>query len=425
MTGDWIMLDANNNPYTLYQFDHPLVSATSGKRLGGGQAASGSRNQSDAYIFAWQGFFLPDREGQSRLVLTYGYRKDTAKSATFDAASTTQDFSGLFPTVVGRQLRRVWPPPVGHQPQHRRRRPPAEVAERVLQPVDLVRSQRRPLRSVRQRVSRARAATARTTASASICGRTSHAAHQQIRERPRPAARDEPDQRSRPRLMFNVDKRVRAARPVAAHHQRQRRQPPRLPQRRPAQLLDHVGFRRRRATRSNSTSRRRATGTSGSMARSPKPSNTNIGSPWFDWVRQREPVWKSSSRRTAKSTQQGNPVTWATAPSGGHDTERPDAEPTTMRMISWRSRLRSSKPSTAARPTPPVRLAPISSPTTASMKAVCADSISVVPPAGAPHPTSATEPSSAPPACPNSTSTRSSAANVSSISMGSSATAAA
>ena len=99
MTGDVQLMDANNRPYTLWGFDHPLVSATSGKKLGGSSVPTGVINRNRAQIFAWQGFFLPDREGQSRLVLTYGYRKDTAKSRIVDAASTTQDFSGLFPSM--------------------------------------------------------------------------------------------------------------------------------------------------------------------------------------------------------------------------------------------------------------------------------------------------------------------------------------
>lgn len=98
MTGDVSLTDANGRPYTLYLYDTPLRAA-SGKRLGSGQVASGSLNKSDAAIFAWQGFFLPDRERRDRLVLTYGYRKDSAKSANLDAASTTQDFSGLFPLM--------------------------------------------------------------------------------------------------------------------------------------------------------------------------------------------------------------------------------------------------------------------------------------------------------------------------------------
>jgi hypothetical protein len=96
MTGDATLLDSNGRSYTLYQYETPLRTAD-GKRLGAGQVASGSLNKTAAMIFAWQGYFLPDRQKHDRLVLTYGYRKDTAKSATLDAASTTQDFSGLFP----------------------------------------------------------------------------------------------------------------------------------------------------------------------------------------------------------------------------------------------------------------------------------------------------------------------------------------
>ncbi len=98
MTGDMSLTDANGQPYTLYLYDTPLRAAD-GKRLAAGQVASGSLNKVSAQIFAWQGFFLPDRERRDRLVLTYGYRKDTAKSATLDTASTTQDFSGLFPVL--------------------------------------------------------------------------------------------------------------------------------------------------------------------------------------------------------------------------------------------------------------------------------------------------------------------------------------
>lgn len=98
MTGDLTLPDSNGRPYTLYQYDTPLRAAD-GKRLAAGQVASGSLNRTSALIFAWQGFFLPDREKRDRLVLTYGYRKDSAKSANLDAASTLQDFSGLFPVL--------------------------------------------------------------------------------------------------------------------------------------------------------------------------------------------------------------------------------------------------------------------------------------------------------------------------------------
>lgn len=96
--GDWSLLDANGKPFTLYLIDTPFRSAD-GKRLGAQQAASGSRTKISAQIFAWQGFFLPDREKNDRLVLNFGYRRDSAKSATFDTASTAQDFSGLYPVL--------------------------------------------------------------------------------------------------------------------------------------------------------------------------------------------------------------------------------------------------------------------------------------------------------------------------------------
>ena len=98
MQGDWTITDANGRPVTLYSADTPLRAAD-GKRLAAGQVASGSLNKTSAQIFAWQAFLLPDREKRDRLVLTYGYRKDTAKSATLDAASQLQDFSGLFPVI--------------------------------------------------------------------------------------------------------------------------------------------------------------------------------------------------------------------------------------------------------------------------------------------------------------------------------------
>jgi len=98
MTGEWTLNDANGRPFTLQLFDPPFRAAD-GKRLGAGGAASGKHTQSDAQLFAWQGFFLPDRDRQDRLVLTFGYRKDTARTATLDLASLQQDFSGLFPVV--------------------------------------------------------------------------------------------------------------------------------------------------------------------------------------------------------------------------------------------------------------------------------------------------------------------------------------
>ncbi|MBI5769134.1 MAG: hypothetical protein HZA93_15175 [Verrucomicrobia bacterium] len=98
MMGDVTLTDSNGRPFTLYSFESGLRAAD-GKRLAASQVASGSLNQSNAAILAWQGFFLPDRAKHDRLVLTYGYRKDSGKAATLDAASTTVDFSGLFPVL--------------------------------------------------------------------------------------------------------------------------------------------------------------------------------------------------------------------------------------------------------------------------------------------------------------------------------------
>jgi len=98
MLGDVTLLDANGQPFTLHSFETGMRAAN-GKRLAASQVANGSLNQTSAMIFAWQGYFLPDRQKMDRLILTYGYRKDTAKAATLDGPSTTQDFSGLFPVL--------------------------------------------------------------------------------------------------------------------------------------------------------------------------------------------------------------------------------------------------------------------------------------------------------------------------------------
>jgi iron complex outermembrane receptor protein len=94
----WSLTDANGKPFTLYLIDTPLRTAD-GKRLSANFPAVGNRTSGVAHILTWQGFFLPDRENRDRLVLTFGYRRDSAKSATLDGASTTQDFSGLYPVL--------------------------------------------------------------------------------------------------------------------------------------------------------------------------------------------------------------------------------------------------------------------------------------------------------------------------------------
>ena len=95
--GQWMLKDANGNPYELY-YIAPFLAAD-GKRLGAQQPASGIRNRVDSRILVWQGYFLPDRQQRERLVLTYGYRKDGARTATLNSASIAQDFSGLYPVM--------------------------------------------------------------------------------------------------------------------------------------------------------------------------------------------------------------------------------------------------------------------------------------------------------------------------------------
>lgn len=98
LTADWTMTDANGRPYTLYSLETPLRAAN-GQRLAAGGVTAASLNQANAQILAWQGFFLPDQKHRDRLVLTYGWRKDTAKSAPLDLGSVTRDFSGLYPVI--------------------------------------------------------------------------------------------------------------------------------------------------------------------------------------------------------------------------------------------------------------------------------------------------------------------------------------
>lgn len=93
----WTINDANGQPFNLY-YVTPLRSPE-GKRLGPQAAPSGVKNRTDSQIFVWQGFFLPDREQRERLVLTYGYRKDRVRTARYDNASLTQDFSGMYPVL--------------------------------------------------------------------------------------------------------------------------------------------------------------------------------------------------------------------------------------------------------------------------------------------------------------------------------------
>ncbi|MFM8617440.1 MAG: hypothetical protein ACKOE8_01765 [Opitutaceae bacterium] len=99
MLGSWSLTDSTGRPFTLYAYDSPLRSAVTGKRLAASQVASGSLNETSALVLAWQGYFFRDRENLERLVVTYGYRQDTARSASLDADSVLLDFSGLYPVL--------------------------------------------------------------------------------------------------------------------------------------------------------------------------------------------------------------------------------------------------------------------------------------------------------------------------------------
>jgi hypothetical protein len=41
---------------------------------------------------------------------------------------------------------------------------------------------------------------------------------------------------------------------------------------------------------------------------------SDIGAPWFEWLRQREPVWKALVAKNGEVDAAGRPVTWETAP---------------------------------------------------------------------------------------------------------------
>lgn len=85
-------VDGNGQTFfTTSGSDSGLV-APSGKRLSTSNISlSGSKTRVDTLLFAWQGRFLPDRQGNSRLILTYGYREDEVRSAIPDLASRTID----------------------------------------------------------------------------------------------------------------------------------------------------------------------------------------------------------------------------------------------------------------------------------------------------------------------------------------------
>jgi iron complex outermembrane receptor protein len=91
--GTWFFTDSAGRQVGAYLFDSPYRTAD-GIKLVPGSGAAGSKSTVDSQMLAWQGYFLRDR-----LVLLYGYRKDTAKSASLDARYQTVDWSGLTPSA--------------------------------------------------------------------------------------------------------------------------------------------------------------------------------------------------------------------------------------------------------------------------------------------------------------------------------------
>lgn len=104
---DWTYMDAAGRTARITTgIDSGFVSPISGKKLMPAaltrpvQTPASSQNPA---IFGWQGSFLPDREGNNRVVLTFGERHDRSRSATGDAASIARDLgpnsgrTGFFP----------------------------------------------------------------------------------------------------------------------------------------------------------------------------------------------------------------------------------------------------------------------------------------------------------------------------------------
>src|SRR5262249_52681460 len=91
--------DANGNPIQTVFTDTGMVSASSGKRLGGRTVTSGTKTKNTSEVFVWQGYLLPNSRGEARILPNFGWRKDIAKTAAPDAASIALDQSGLLPVM--------------------------------------------------------------------------------------------------------------------------------------------------------------------------------------------------------------------------------------------------------------------------------------------------------------------------------------
>ncbi len=92
--GTWRFTDAAGQPMGAYLFDSPYRNSEGWKLVRTGSGPEGTRTDVRTQMFAWQNYLLKDR-----LVLLFGYRKDTAKSATIDPRYQVRDWSGLYPSV--------------------------------------------------------------------------------------------------------------------------------------------------------------------------------------------------------------------------------------------------------------------------------------------------------------------------------------
>jgi len=102
LDGDYRYVDGTGQSYTAVGGFLSGLTAPNGQRLANSSSGlNASWNKTDTWLLAYQGQFLADRQGQPRLILTFGYREDQAKSATANVASRTQDAgvgrTGLYP----------------------------------------------------------------------------------------------------------------------------------------------------------------------------------------------------------------------------------------------------------------------------------------------------------------------------------------
>ena len=102
LEGDYRYVDGTGQAYSAIGGFLTGLSLPNGKRLANSSSGlNASWNKTDTWLWAHQGQFFPDRHGNPRLILTFGYREDKARSATADVASRTQDAgvgrTGLYP----------------------------------------------------------------------------------------------------------------------------------------------------------------------------------------------------------------------------------------------------------------------------------------------------------------------------------------